>query len=279
MLQIDTPVEAGYFSAGGIVPYVLGQLYAKVERAGSTEQEPRPDRFRRATYLAVTDKRGVSALLLQRQLGLRRYETAWMLLHKLRRAMVNAAREPLRGDVEIDDTWVGDPQPGLRGSRQLKGRKAAIVLVAVERRGQRSNRIRMAVVPDVKHATILRFVAQHVAPGSTVYTDGLTSFEGVEAAGVRHIARPQPLRRDLGRGTPSVVPLADRAIGNLQQWLIGTYHGVSKAQLPVYLDEFVFRHNRRRQPTAAFQTLLGLGAARGPTPYRRIRGAHDLGPD
>jgi transposase-like protein len=229
-----------------------------------------------AAYLAVTDSRGISALLLQRQLGLRRYETAWMLLHKLRRAMVNAAREPLRGDIEIDDTWVGGPQPGLRGSRQLKGRKAAIVLVAVEKRARASNRIRMAVVPDFKQATMLRFVTQHVAPGSTIYTDGLKGFEGLEAAGVRHVPRTQPLRRDLRRGAPSVVPLADRAIGNLQQWLIGTYHGVSKGQLPVYLDEFVFRHNRRRQPTAAFQTLLGLGSGRAPTAYRRIRGARDL---
>ena len=73
-----------------------------------------------------------------------------------------------------------------------------------------------------------------------------------------------------------MVPLADRAIGNLQQWLIGTHHGVSRGQLQVYLDEFVFRHNRRRQPIAAFQTLLGLGAGRSPTPYRRIRGAQDV---
>jgi hypothetical protein len=124
-----------------------------------------------AAYLAVTDKRGISALLLQRQLGLRRYETAWMLLHKLRRAMVNVGREPLQGDVEIDDTWVGGPQPGLRGSRQLKGRKAAIVLVAVEKRGEASNRIRMAVVPDFKQTTMLAFVKQHVAPGSTIHTD------------------------------------------------------------------------------------------------------------
>ena len=126
-----------------------------------------------AAYLAVTDKRGISALLLQRQLGLRRYETAWMLLHKLRRAMVNAAREPLHGDVEIDDTWVGGEQPGIRGSRQLKGRNAAIVLVAVEKRGEISNRLRMTVIPDFKQSTILAFVRQHVAPGSTIYTDGL----------------------------------------------------------------------------------------------------------
>ena len=70
--------------------------------------------------------------------------------------------------------------------------------------------------------------------------------------------------------------MAECAIGNPQQWLIGTYHGVSKGQLQVYLDEFVFRHNRRRQPMAAFQTLLGLGAGRTPTLYRQIRRAGDL---
>lgn len=229
-----------------------------------------------AAYLMTTDKRGISALLLQRQMGLRRYETAWMLLHKLRRAMVNATRERLHGDVEIDDTWVGGPQAGLRGSRQLKGRKAAIVVVAVEKRGATSGRVRMAVIPDVKQTTILAFVKQHITPGSSVYTDGLKSFDGMHVAGVRHVARKQPTKTDLHKGAASAVPLADRAIGNLQQWLIGTYHGVSKAQLQVYLDEFVFRHNRRRQPMAAFQTLLGLGTGRTPTPYRQIRGARDV---
>jgi hypothetical protein len=68
-------------------------------------------------------------------------------------------------------------------------------------------------------------------------------------------------------------------VGNLQQWLIGTYHGVSKAQLQVYLDEFVFRHNRRKTPAAAFQTLLGLGTARKSTEYEQIRGARDLNPN
>jgi transposase-like protein len=229
-----------------------------------------------AAYLMTTDKRGISALLLQRQLGLRRYETAWMLLHKLRRAMVNAAREPLRDDVELDDTWVGGPQAGLRGSRQLKGRKAAIVVAAVENRDGVSGRVRMAVIPNFKQSTMIAFVKHHISPGSTVVTDGLKGFEELEAAGVRHVRRTQPRQSALRKGAASVVPLADRAIGNLQQWLIGTYHGVSKAQLQVYLDEFVFRHNRRRQPMAAFQTLLGLGAGRAPTPYRRIRGARDI---
>jgi hypothetical protein len=91
-----------------------------------------------------------------------------------------------------------------------------------------------------------------------------------------YVPRTQPLQSDLRKGSKSVVPLADRAIGNLQQWLIGTYHSVSREQLQVYLDEFVFRHNRRKTPMAAFQTLLGLGAARRPVPYVQIRGGSDL---
>ena len=227
----------------------------------------------------TTDKRGVSALLLERQLGLSSYETAWMMLHKLRRAMVNAIREPLRGEIEVDDTWVGGEQGGLRGSRQLKDRRAALVLAAVEKRGQATGRARMTVIPDFKAATIVPFLIQNVEPGSIIYTDGLKSFTGLSEAGSKHIPRAQPLRSELRKGAKSVVPLADRAIGNLQQWLIGTYHGVSKAQLQVYLDEFVFRHNRRKTPAAAFQTLLGLGTGRKSTEYEQIRGAKDFNPN
>src|SRR5438067_7665801 len=111
-----------------------------------------------AAYLMTTDKRGLSALLLQRQLGLGRYETAWVMLHKLRRAMVNASRERLHGEVELDDTWIGAEQAGLRGSRQLKDRKAALVLAAVERRGKGSGRIRMEVIHDFTSATMNDFV-------------------------------------------------------------------------------------------------------------------------
>ena len=229
-----------------------------------------------AAYLVTTDKRGLSALLLQRQLGLRRYETAWMMLHKLRRAMVNPARELLHGEIEIDEAWIGGPQPGLRGSRQLKGRRAALAVVAVERRGKASGRVRMEVIPDFSGPTMVAFARRHIAPGATIYTDQMAGFTGLSRAGYRHVARKQPLRRELGQGQRSVVPLADRAIGNLQQWLIGTHHGVSRAQLQVYLDEFVFRHNRRRQPMAAFQTLLGLGSACTPSAYAAIRGATDL---
>ena len=225
-----------------------------------------------AAYLMTTDKRGISALLLQRQLGLRRYETAWRILHKLRRAMVNATREPLHGEVELDDTWVGGPQPGLRGSRQLKGRKAALVAVAVETRGTRTGRARMTVSPDFGKATLTDFATQHIAYGTAIYTDGLKSFSGLTAAGYHHVACRQQIRS----GGLAVLPCVNRTIGNLQQWLIGTYHGVGRAHLQVYLDEFVFRHNRRQTPMAAFQTLLGLGTGRGPTAGNLIRGARDL---
>jgi transposase-like protein len=128
----------------------------------------------------TTDKRGLSALFLQRQLALGRYETAWMMLHKFRRAMINLTREPLKGEVEIDDTWIGGTQAGLRGSRQLKGRKAALVLVAVEKRGRATGRARMAVIPDFRKETLLDFLKANVAPGSTVYTDGLKRLRWVE---------------------------------------------------------------------------------------------------
>src|SRR2546425_1526846 len=202
-----------------------------------------------------------------------------MRLHNFGGGLVTAIREPLRGGVGVDDTGLGGKQAGLRGSRQLKNRRAALVLVAVEKRGKASGRVRMSVIPDFKAATIIPFLTKNIAPGSTIYTDGLKSFADLAEAGFKHVARNQPLRSELRKGTKSAVPLADRAIGNLQQWLIGTYHGVSKDQLQVYLDEFVFRHNRRQTPAAAFQTLLGLGTGRKSTEYEQIRGARDLNPN
>jgi transposase-like protein len=133
-----------------------------------------------------------------------------------------------------------------------------------------------ALLADFKASTIIPFLTQNVALGSTIYTDALKSFAGLAEVAFQHVARNQPLRSELRKGEKSVVPLADQAIGDLQQWLIGTHHGVSKAQLQVYLDEFVFRHNRRKTPAAAFQTLLGLGTARKSAEYEQIRGARDL---
>ena len=196
-----------------------------------------------------------------------------MMLHKFRRAMVNASREPLHGEVEIDDTWIGGTQAGLRGSRQLKGRQAALVLAAVEKRGTASGRVRMAVIPDFKAATLPAFLKEHVTSGTTIYTDGL-KHSGLPVAGYQHVARTQPLRRT-SEGRPVGGPLADRAIGNLQQWLIGTHHGVSKEQLQAYLDEFVFRHNRRTTD-GRLSNSTRPRAPPGADTLSRIRGARDL---
>lgn len=144
--------------------------------------------------------------------------------------------------------------------------------VVVEKRGTGTGRARMEVIPDFGKATLTDFAKRHIAPGTTIYTDGLKQFSGLAAAGYHHVACPQQIRS----GGRPVLPCVHRAIGNLQQWLIGTYHGVGRHQLQVYLDEFVFRHNRRKTPMAAFQTLLGLGTSRGPTTRSVIHGGRDL---
>lgn len=225
-----------------------------------------------AAYLMATDKRGVSALLLKRQLGTS-YKTTWLLLHKLRRAMVAPEREKLRGTIEMDETWVGGLQTGLKGSRQLKGRKAALVIVAVERRGTGSGRVRMEVIPDFTQVTMNAFAVANIELGSTIITDKMTGFDEFSSLGFTHIATKQG---NIRKGAPHIVPLADRAMGNMKQWLLGTYHGVSRGQLQAYLDEFVFRHNRRANPELAFQTLLGLGSKRGPSALSAVRGGSDM---
>ncbi len=105
--------------------------------------------------------------------------------------------------MEVDETWVGGTQAGLRGSRQLKGPTAALVLVAVEKRGRATGRVRMAVIPDFKSTTLTAFLKHNVAPGSTIYTDGLKSFTGLQEAGFKHVPRSQPLRIDLRKGAKS----------------------------------------------------------------------------
>jgi len=105
-----------------------------------------------AAYLVATHHPGISAVQLQRQLGIARHETAWMLLHKLRRAMVAPEREPLKREVEIDEFFLGGHQKGLKGGRQ-RGKKA-LCGVAVEVRGRGSGRLRLAVLADATGASL-----------------------------------------------------------------------------------------------------------------------------
>ena len=218
-----------------------------------------------AAYLVATHHPGVSAKQLQRQLGLSRYETSWLILQKLRRAMVAPEREPLRREVEIDEFFLGGLEEGQKGGRQ-RGKKA-LCAVAVEVRGRGSGRLRLAVVPDASAASLGAFAQTTIAAGTIVHSDGWSGYNGLAKLGFEHRRRSQ--RAEPGE---QLLPRAHRAVSNLKAWLHGTHRGVGDPHLQVYLDEFVFRHNRRRTPMAAFQTLLGLGTLHPPTTYAEMTG-------
>jgi len=225
-----------------------------------------------ATYFLVTDKRGLSALYLHHRIGVPRYETAWMMLHKLRRAMVNANRTKLSGEIEVDETWIGGEQRGLPGGRTRQGRAAALAVFAVELHDGKAVRLRIKLVPDDTSESLVGFVKEIAEPGSTIVTDGWPSYMALPAAGFVH----RRIVEGSGKDFRNPVPHVHMAIGNCKAWLIGTHKGVWRRHLGAYLDEFVFRYNRRRNLGLAFRTLLGYGMGREATTYKTINGAQDM---
>jgi transposase-like protein len=217
-----------------------------------------------AAYLAATHHPGISAKQLQRQLGITRHETAWMMLHKLRRAMIAPERELLKREIEVDEFYVGGVEMGLLGGRK-RGKKT-LVGIAVEVRGRGSGRVRLQVLEDASASSLGALVQATTAPGAIVHTDGWQGYARLGALGYQHRRRSQ-------RSAPvgeQLLPRAHRAVSNLKAWLHGTHRGASPGHLPAYLDEYAFRHNRRGNPHAAFQTLLGLSARHEPATYRQI---------
>ncbi len=183
-------------------------------------------------------KNGGSALGLLHTAGFGSYHTAWEWLHRIRRAMVLPGRTKLSGEVEVDETFIGGVRSGKRG------RGAAcktLVLIAVEVHGTVLGRVRLAVVPDATAGSLLAAVDELVAAGSNVVTDGWTGYAGLPQRGYKHtISRPTP---QVGR---NLLPKAHRVASLLKRWFLGTLQGsVGKARLQSYLDEFVFRFNRR----------------------------------
>ncbi|MBM4340323.1 MAG: IS1595 family transposase [Deltaproteobacteria bacterium] len=192
----------------------------------------------RAMWYVTSQKNGVSALGLQRALGLRSYKTAWAMLHKLRRAMVRPGRDRLHGTVEVDETYWGSEEQGVVG--RLTYEKALIV-VAAEEDGGGIGRIRLRRIPDLSQASLHGFIAQAIEPGSTVRTDGLNAYLGLE--GYTHDRRIQ--RRQL-QGE-HLLPRVHRVVSLLKRWLLGTHQGaIGQEHLDYYLDEFTFRFNRRK---------------------------------
>ena len=225
-----------------------------------------------AAYLVTTHAPGFSAVQLQRQLGLARYETAWTMLRRLRRAMLRPERDRLSGVVEVDEAYVGGVEEARGGGRRRESAKS-IVVGAVEVRGRGSGRIRLAVAEDLSAASLAAFVEASVAPGSVVLTDGWQGY-----APLRHAYdhRPSTVGGD-PRNAAKLLPRVHRTFSNPKTWLKGTHHGVGAKHLPHYLDEFVFRLNRRRTPMAAFQSLLGLSMQHPPTTYQMLYAAELTG--
>jgi transposase-like protein len=141
-----------------------------------------------AAWQMTSQKHGISALGLKRTLGIGSEQTAWAMLHRYRTAMVRPGRERLTGIVEVDETFIGGPEPGRRGRGALG---KTMVEVAVEQEGRALGRCRMQVIPDISGPTLREFLLSHVEPGSIVLTDGLRSYG--PACGEDYTHRPEPI--------------------------------------------------------------------------------------
>jgi transposase-like protein len=203
-------------------------------------------------------------------MGIKRYETAFQVLHRLRAAMVRPGRERIGTDgwhVEVDETYVGGATRGEgRGTTHkviVAGALEARVLKKPRRKGERqlyAGRLRLALVPTRGRLALERFVQATIEKGSTVVTDGWTGYDGLGGLGYEH--HPITISGDQTR-TDESLPLIHLVFSNLKAWLLGTHHGVSPRHLPAYLNEFVFRFNRRFYPMTAVHSVLGIGMKTG----------------
>lgn len=227
-----------------------------------------------AIWYLTSQKHGVSALGLQRVLGLGSYQTAWTILHRLRRAMVRPERERLHGVVEVDEVYVdlGDREhPPAR--KRLKGKgetSQLIVAVAAEVLEPKGiGRIRLQRIHSASQDQVQPFVEESIEPSARVHTDGSPVYGFLERGGYAH-------ERTVVRVAGSMVgtlPVVNRVASLLKRWLLGTHHGaVQPGQLDHYLEEFAFRFNRRtsRSRGLLFYRLLEQAARHDPVTYRDV---------
>jgi transposase-like protein/ribosomal protein L37AE/L43A len=226
-----------------------------------------------AIWQLIAQKQGMSALGLQRAMGLGSYETAWAHLHKLRRAMVRPGRDLLSGTVEVDEGYVGGREVGMAG-RQTADK--SVVLVAVEvregRKREVAGRIRLSRVEQATKDSLEQFIFEAVDQGSLVRTDGWNAYQGLPEIGFHHL--PINVSRS-GEPASRSMPHVHRTLALLKRWLLGTHQGsVQPQQLDYYLDEFTFRFNRRhsRHLGLLFHRLLEEAVATEPIPLSSIVG-------
>ena len=228
-----------------------------------------------AMWWMTTQKNGASALGLQRVLGLKQYQTAWTWLHKLRSAMVRPGRDLLTGRVEVDESYLGGLEEGLRGR---KAEKKAMIIIAAQEDGMGIGRIRMRRISDASAESLHPFVKDFIAPGSVVHTDGWRGYAGLDAQGYTHEVTILKRKKE---SASELLPRVHRVVSLLKRWLMGTHQGaVSHKHLDYYLDEFTFRFNRRKSASRGklFFRLVEQAVAVEPSTYRAIVGNVQGGP-
>ena len=221
----------------------------------------------RAMWAVTSQKNGASAIGIQRELGLGSYDTAWTWLHKLRRAMVRPGRDRLAGSLEVDETFWGSEEEGMRG-RQTESK--VLVVIAAQEDGKGIGRIRMRRIPDASAPSLMPFVEDAIEPGSLVHTDGWSGYDPLEGKGYRHRITLLKGRKE---SASDLLPRVHLVASLLKRWLLGTHQGaVSREHLDSYLDEFTFRFNRRnsRSRGKLFLRLAEQAVAVGPSPYKSM---------
>jgi transposase-like protein/Zn ribbon nucleic-acid-binding protein len=210
-----------------------------------------------AFYMICSSKKGISSLQLQRNLGLGSYRTALFMTHRIRHAIQDPAfAEKLSGTVEVDETYVGGKQRGVGKGRT--DNKTAVVSVL-----QRDGQVRSRVMPKVTGVNLKKMIREHVQICSDVNTDDHYGYRGLEPKFNHHVvkhsakeyARPEGNRLVTTNGVEGFFSLLKRGV-------IGTFHHVSQAYLPLYLAEFDHRHNTRKL-TDGERTVIGLKKSAG----------------
>jgi len=221
-----------------------------------------------ACWFVCSQKNGVSALGLQRVLGLGSYESAWAMMHKLRRAMVRPDRGPLSGFVEVDETFVGAREHA--GHKARRDTKAAVAIAVEILQPKGFGRVRLRYLEPLSAVTVRGFISDVVAVGSTVRTDGWNGYPPITKAGYRHVAvNVMHSTEPAHIGLPGV----HRVASLLKRWLEGTLQsGFDHSHLDYYLDEFTFRFNRRtsRRRGLLFYRLLEQAVRTEPHPRQQF---------
>jgi transposase-like protein len=226
-----------------------------------------------ACWLFASGKNGIAALSLKRTLEIGSVQTAWMILHRLRSVLVRPGRERLTGTVEVDETFIGGEEPGLRAGRARGKKVLTVIAVEIRPPPKGIGRCRMAPLADASADSLRSFLTDHVEPGTIVITDGWSGYSGIDKLGYIHHPRSQRAARARGEDPSELLPVVHRVASLVKRWLLGTHQGaVTAAHLPSYLDEFVFRFNRRhsRSRGMVFYRVLELAVDHGPVRYHDV---------